>query len=314
MISVFFSYCHVDEALRDALEVHLSALKRKGAISAWHDRRLVPGTPLDAGISEALEAADVILFLVSADFINSDYCYATEMARALERHEAGEAAVLPIILRPCDWTSTPMGQLVGVPKDGKPITTWADRDEAMLDVVRAIRRVVADRSPAAPHDLAPAMVSEAAAAIPAGPRSSNMRIRQEPTQQDRDAFMDKAFDYVRDFVRNSLEELGARHDDIGTRFRAIDADRFTGSIYRGGSMLGGFTIFRGGHMDGIMFSGSPDAGTNGWNESLHVENGETGLYLRPMGMAHHGEGRDAHLSARGAAEMMWDLVMAPLQR
>ena len=314
MVNVFFSYSHADETLRDMLEVHLSTLKRQGTIAAWHDRRLVPGSPIDAGISDALETANVILFLVSADFIASDYCYTREMDRALERHAAGEAAVLPVILRPCDWHGTPMGKLLAAPTDGKPITTWADRDEAMLDVVRAIRRVIDTQAPREAPRTAPAPIPKAAPAIPEGPRSSNMRVRKEPTRQDHDVFMDEAFDYIRDFVRNSLEELDARHEDIGTRFRAIDADRFTGTIYRGGEMIGGFTIFRGGHMEGIMFSGSPDADTNGWNESLHVESGETGLYLRPMGMSFHGGNHEPHLSARGAAEMMWDLVMSPLQR
>ena len=88
--SVFFSYSHKDEALRDQLETHLAMLKRQGVILTWHDRRLVAGDNIDSGIAKELDQADIILLLVSPDFLASDYCYGIEVARALERHAAGE--------------------------------------------------------------------------------------------------------------------------------------------------------------------------------------------------------------------------------
>jgi hypothetical protein len=137
--TVFFSYSHPDETLRDQLEVHLAGLKRQGLIAAWHDRKITAGSEFGNAISENLEEAAVILLLVSPDFINSDYCYEREMKRAMKRHEKKEARIIPVILRPCDWHDLPFGKLLGVPKDGKPITTWPNRDEAFLDVVRAIK-------------------------------------------------------------------------------------------------------------------------------------------------------------------------------
>ncbi len=98
--TLLFSYSHVDETLRDQLEVHLSALKRQDLISAWHDRRITGGSELGKSIDAHLESAEIILLLVSPDFIASDYCYDREMARAMERHEKGEAKVIPVILRP----------------------------------------------------------------------------------------------------------------------------------------------------------------------------------------------------------------------
>ena len=89
--SIFFSYSHKDEALRDQLEVHLAMLKRQGVISTWHDRRLVAGDDVDTGIAKELNQADIILLLASPDFLASDYCYGVEVARALERHAAGQA-------------------------------------------------------------------------------------------------------------------------------------------------------------------------------------------------------------------------------
>ncbi len=141
-VDVFFSYSHQDEALRDILETHLSLLKREGRIRSWHDRKIVPGESWKHAIDEHLECAGLILLLVSSDFLASDYCYDLEMKRALERHHAAEARVVPIILRPCDWTSSPFAALQGLPKDAKPITTWENRDEAFLDVAKGLRRML----------------------------------------------------------------------------------------------------------------------------------------------------------------------------
>ncbi len=129
------SYSHKDEAFRDQLEVHLSALKRAGAIATWHDRRITAGDPLGQRIDEQLERADMIQLLVSPDFLASDYCHEVEM-RALARHAEGSARVIPVILHPCDWQHSPFAHLLAAPTDGKPITRWPDRDEAFLDVVR----------------------------------------------------------------------------------------------------------------------------------------------------------------------------------
>jgi hypothetical protein len=97
---IFFSYSHKDEALRDRLDAHLSLMKHQGLIEGWHDRRITAGNDFAGNISDELERADIILLLVSADFIGSSYCMDIEMARALERHRAGEARVIPVILCP----------------------------------------------------------------------------------------------------------------------------------------------------------------------------------------------------------------------
>lgn len=139
MATIFFSYCHTDEALRDRLETSLHALKRQGLIDTWHDRRIIVGEDFDGEVRHELERADVILLLISPDFIASDYCYDVEMKRALERHADREARVIPVILRACDWRPLPFGKLLAAPRDGKPIRSWPDIDEAFLDVARKIR-------------------------------------------------------------------------------------------------------------------------------------------------------------------------------
>ncbi len=141
-VSVFYAYSHKDEALRDELETHLSILKRKGIISSWHDRRIPSGKDWGSEIDQRINKADIILLLVSADFIASDYCYDKEMKRAMERHELGEARVVPVILRPCDFDGAPFYKLQGLPKDMKPVTRWIDQDEAFTNIAVGIRRSI----------------------------------------------------------------------------------------------------------------------------------------------------------------------------
>jgi len=159
-IEVFFAYSHRDENLRDELATHLSSLKRQGLIKEWHDGRIGPGAQWGKAIDEHLNEAHIILLLISADFIASDYCYGIEVKRALERHERGVARVIPIILRPCDWTALPFGMLQALPKDGKPVTNWANQDEAFTEIARGIRVTVENivspaRKPGSPAVVAP---------------------------------------------------------------------------------------------------------------------------------------------------------------
>jgi TIR domain len=141
VIKVFFSYSHRDAELRDELAKHLRLLERQGVIASWHDRQIPPGTEWAGVIDTHLQTAAIILLLVSADFLASDYCYDIEMQRAMERHEAGEARVIPIILRPMDWYSAPFGKLQALPRGGRPVTSWPNQDEAFLDIARGIRSI-----------------------------------------------------------------------------------------------------------------------------------------------------------------------------
>ena len=122
-VKVFISYAHKDAEIASALEKHLSVLSRMGEVQSWYDRHIEPGMPWKDAVDEHLNSSDIILLLVSADFLASDYCYSIEMHRALERHDAGEAVVVPIIVRPVDWSAAPFSMLQVLPRDGKPITT-----------------------------------------------------------------------------------------------------------------------------------------------------------------------------------------------
>lgn len=141
-IELFYSYAHRDERLRKHLETHLSALRQQGVITEWHDRKIVAGTDWKQSIDTHLMTAKVILLLISPDFLASDYCYGVEMQRALARHAAGEASVIPVILRPVDWQGTPFAHLQCIPTDARPVTMWANRDKAFQDIATAIRTTI----------------------------------------------------------------------------------------------------------------------------------------------------------------------------
>jgi hypothetical protein len=141
-ISLFYSYSHRDEDLRLKLQDHLAVLKWNGMIAEWNDRDIEAGAEWEREIDRHLSSADIILLLISASFIASKYCWSVEVKKALERHDRGEARVIPVILKPCRWQSTPFARLQATPKDAKPATAWSDLDTAFDDVVSKIEAVV----------------------------------------------------------------------------------------------------------------------------------------------------------------------------
>jgi hypothetical protein len=322
MASLFFSYSHCDEGLRDQLEKHLTMLKRQGFIETWHDRRITAGEPLDTAISSHLDTADVVLLLVSADFLASDYCYDQEMSRALERHEAGQCTVIPVILRACDWHDAPFGGLLAAPKDGKPVTQWTDIDAAFLDITTAIKAALRKRGVHPAASTPPAQAAAFSQPEPAAQRdirSSNLRVAKRFTDRDKDRFLHDAFEYIAKFFENSLAELAKRNPGIDGQFRRIDANRFTAVAYRDGAAVARCSVFLGdrtGFIGGIAYSHSDTGGPGGYNENLSVESDDQSLYLKALGMSQLGRGGNERekLSQQGAAEFYWELFIEPLQR
>lgn len=139
---LFFSYSHADESACERLETHLKVFYRNKLIELWHAQRIPAGADWANEIDEHLDEADIILLLVSADFLASDYCWDVEMTRALKHHEERLAVVVPVIFKPCLWRETPFAKLQPLPKNGRPITRWTDPDDAWLDVAQGIHGLV----------------------------------------------------------------------------------------------------------------------------------------------------------------------------
>lgn len=323
-LRIFFSYSHDDEEQRNQLEKHLALLKRQGLIEAWHDRRIVAGEHIDDSIDAELERADIVLLLVSASFIASDYCYSQEMERALERHARGEAHVVPVIVKNCDWHGAPFGKLKAVPKDGKAITSWANPDDAYTDVAREVRALVERTNEPSASKLERPGMPRAADAAPAParqalPRSGNLRVKQQFSDLDKSRHLTESFEFIARYFEGSLDELSNRNADIQSEFQRVDKVLFTASIYRNGKRVSACAIrLNGAGAMGAGITYSQDASRadgNSFNERVSVDADDQSLYLRSMGMASMSSGRAERdkLSQEGAAEVFWGMLVGPLQ-
>ncbi|HCP7890507.1 TPA: toll/interleukin-1 receptor domain-containing protein [Escherichia coli] len=310
MTSLVFSYSHADEALRNELEKHLSPLKRMGKITTWHDRRIIPGQEFENQIDYYFYQADIILLLISSDFIASDYCYQVEMTNALERHSRGEAVVIPVILRECAWHQLPFGSIMAATIDGKPITRFASHDEGYVQVVDAVSRAIANLEAKKPqqivHAPAPANPILEATDTVFTPRSSNHSLPKGFTDLDKDRACRDGFEYVARYFEGSLTELKKRHAGLEADFNKRDADAFTCAIYIWGSKVGQCAIWRNSGrnmgMGDIIYSQDGTIG-NAYNEILTIDNNGQNLGFRPsMGVFSPGYSRDTLLTNEGMAE------------
>ncbi len=141
-VEIFCSYSHRDEPLRQEFESSVVLLRRRKLVQIWHDRRIDPGDDFARDIDEHLNSADIITLFVSADFLASDYCYEKEMPRALERESRKEALIVPIIVRPCDWSDAPFAHLQVIPTNAVAVTSWPNRDEAWTNVAKGLKIAV----------------------------------------------------------------------------------------------------------------------------------------------------------------------------
>ncbi len=141
---VFYSYSHRDAELRERLGTYLAPLRQQQKIVDWHDRKIEPGANWETEITAQLDAAELILFLVSADFLASEYCFGVEVEQAMTRLKHGEVRVVPILLKPCLWKESRFSELQFIPRDGKAIASWPSVDEALNDVANEISTLVSE--------------------------------------------------------------------------------------------------------------------------------------------------------------------------
>lgn len=315
MAKLFFSYSHKDEELRNELETHLALLKRQGVISSWHDRRITAGSDFDQAISSELESSQIILLLVSAHFLASDYCYEKEMTRALEKHEDGSAVVIPVILHPCDWHSAPFGHLRATPTDGKPVSMYANQHEAFAIVAKDVREAAKSIPATESTSMGEQRRAGSLTSTPQGDRSSNLRIKRKFDDHERDEFLEDGYEYMARYFEGSLQEISARNSHIKTRFKRLSETSFAAFIYDSGERVAECSVYYrdgGFGSPGIAYSHSGDVQRNSFNESLSVVDDGYTLQFKPLGMQMFGDRMEA-LSQQGAAEYYWSLFIRPLQ-
>ncbi|MEI9599374.1 toll/interleukin-1 receptor domain-containing protein [Moellerella wisconsensis] len=318
MTTLVFSYSHADELLRNELEKHLSPLKRMGKITTWHDRRIVPGQEFENQIDKYFSEADIILLLVSSDFIASDYCYQIEMSNALARHERGEAVVIPVILRECAWHELPFGGIMAATIDGKPVTKFATYDEGYVQVVNAVSRAIAEmekkKSLQGKNVDSFVLPNNQTIDTIFTPRSSNLSLPKKFTDLDKDRARRKGFEYVAKYFENTLAELKRRNAGLDIEFHQPDANSFTCSVYINGKKAGQCGIWCTNHhnlgVGDICFSNSGIT-LNSFNDSLSInDNGQTLGFYSLMG----GYGKNELLTNEGMAEYLWDKFFTPIQQ
>jgi hypothetical protein len=304
----FISYNHQDEQYRVELDKHLALLKREGIVDVWSDHCIRPGEAFDPAIAAALEQSDVILLLVSADFMHSDYCSTVELARAMERRDEGDAIVVPIILRPCDWKSAPFGRLKALPTDGRPVTRWPTLDDAFLGIVEQLQAMLmAELQRNVPAAISGSATSAARATSPSAarmPRSSNLNLPRRFTDEDRHDFVVATFAYVKSYFESSLEELQKRNPGYTFRMSEASPTSFNAIVFGNGQRAAGCRVRIGAPFggSGIAYSADVSAGDNSYNEYLSVESDQHLLFFK-AGMAMFNRGDEkARLTEEGAAE------------
>lgn len=325
MIRVFIAYSHADEALRQELDKHLMSLKRHGLVEVWHDRRIGAGEDWAENIDANIQSAHVILLLVSADFIASSYCYEVEVAEAMDRHKRGDAIVIPVILRPCDWQDLPFGRLQAATRDGRPIVKFQTWDDGFLEVVHSIKTAagrIGAQSSNGEVQLRGAVTPERGGSAALGgigdtsaARSSNLRVKKTFSEHDRDSFRIEAFEYIASYFENSLTALEQRNPQLKAHFRRRDANSFEAAVYENGKQAARCGIWLGGsHFAGdIAYSRGGLGSGNSYNESLSVADDGQLLGLKPLGMTRYSSDKSDFLTLEGAAEFFWRIFIEPLQ-
>src|SRR5437899_12069056 len=119
--------------------MHLALLRRQQFISTWHRREIGLGLEKYKEVDSHIDAAQIILLLISPRFMASNYCYEQEMMHALQRQASGDVRIIPILLRATDWKEAPFSNLQGLPRNNKPVDSWSDRDQAWSEIAGEIR-------------------------------------------------------------------------------------------------------------------------------------------------------------------------------
>ena len=198
----------------------------------------------------------------------------------MERHEAGDAVVIPVIVDPCDWEAAPFSKLQTATKDGKPISKYTNKHDAYLEITKAVRTAVSSRRkkavmppPSQPSAPEPKIVPEV--------RSSNLRLKKSFTDEERDKFREGSFEYMANYFEASLGELQSRNPGVTGTVKRITSTHFKATIYREGKTVAQCGVRIGGSFMGnqIVYSQAPDS-TNSWNESLAIEDDGYSLFLK----------------------------------
>lgn len=303
-MKVFISYSHQDEAHLKNIHTHLALLRREGKIDQWHDHKILAGDVIDDAVIKRLDESDIFLALVSPDFIASNYCYEKEMQFAMEKHSKGETRIIPVILEPCEWLSSPLKKFKAIPKDGKPVSEWTNKNTAYLDIISELRRVISDFD-----EKSEKQIEEK------NSKSNNnkrYRVKKDYDDIDKSDFRTKSYEEIKKYFEESIHEIN-EIEGVKGRMNIIDNMSFCCSIIntmrnQGASFM---TIHSRGSafagMGDIIYSLNENAPPNQANGGFSIEEDEYDLFFTAR--IFMGFDNKERLNAKRVAEIMWNTLL-----
>jgi len=196
-MKAFISYSHNDNAMLELLHKHLAQLQRDNIITTWTDKEISAGANLGQNISGALSNSQIFIALLSPDYLVSNYCYEIEFQTALQMQEKNKIIIVPVIVEPCDWLNTPFKNNKALPKDGKAVSLWDNKNTAFLDVIQNIRKLTIEDNEILESKSFSAAVSS----------SRNYRVQKDFDSIEKIEFVEKTFQEVKEYLKRYIEEI-----------------------------------------------------------------------------------------------------------
>jgi len=303
-MNAVISYSHNDNKYLEDLHKHLAVLKREGSLNAWSDHDILAGDDFELKIKSNLQNSQLFLALVSPDYLASSNCYEKEFEMALQMNEQNRIRIIPIIVEPCDWQSTPFGKFLALPKDGEPISNWTNKNNAYLNIVNELRRIlqVIDN----PHTFDKNGTNTKSVS------GRRVRLKHDYDAIDKAEFADKAFEIIRTYFEKSCVELIDADEDIKAKFEPMSNIAFSCTVINRAKRNNGeahITIYSNNSKKGIgdiSYVWERRADNNSSNGNINVEADEYDLYLSYNSYSAYNENGKIKYTAEQIAEILWN--------
>ena len=218
-MEAFISYSHKDSEYLERLKVHLANMKRQNLITEWTDNEIHAGDSIDEDVLRKLNNSEVFIALLSPDYLASKYAYEIEFKKAQELQENGSLIIVPIIVEPCDWQKTPFGVLKALPKDGKAISEWTNENNAFLNVIDELRRLI--ESP-----FKKVISLENSPQIKQPETRRNYKIKKIFSEVDKITFKEESFEIIKNYFNEAIEEINSV-EHIQVKLTKMNDEYFT---------------------------------------------------------------------------------------
>jgi hypothetical protein len=304
-MDAFISYSHIDENYLKKLHVHLAMLRREGSLNAWSDHIVLAGDEFNSEIKSNLENSKLFLALVSPDYLDSNFCYEKEFQYALQLAEDGKLRIIPIIVEPCDWKASPFSKFKAIPKDGKPVSEWTNKNNAYLDIITSLRRIIEAEGKEVINNFENKSNNIMAVS------GRHVRLKRDFDSIDKAEFADKAYEIIRTYFEGSCAELNDVDENLKAKFEPMSKVAFTCTVVNRAKKSGGeahVTVYNSKKerdIGDIYYVYQRYANPNVSNGHINVEADDYNLYLNLNSYnAHNAEGKIKY-TPEIVAEILW---------